>query len=156
MSTASLPDPTHTPTTDMACHGPFEHQPTETFLAPARRTAMLQAALDGVTLGTWDQRILAWLCHWSDTPTFLAILGWIERARTTAQATHTDACQRDRHRAFDTYRLAMIDAPEEARDTARLLLDYLGPHLDEPPAGLPGWIYDRNGYDTRPELPAGA
>ncbi len=153
MSTASLPDPSHTPA---ARHGPYQQQPTEDFLAPAPRTAMLQAALDGVTLGTWDTRILTWLCHWSDTPTFLAILGWIERARVAAEAAHTSACQRDRHRTFDAYRLAMIDALEQARDTARLLLDHLGPHLDQPPAGLPGWIYDRNGYDTRPELPAGA
>jgi hypothetical protein len=50
----------------------------------------------------------------------------------------------------------MIDALEQARGTARLLLDHLGPHLDQPPAGLPGWIYDPAGYDTRPELPADA
>jgi hypothetical protein len=68
----------HTPT---PCHGPYEYEPVGTFLAPARRAAMRHEALDGVTLGTWDQRILAWLCPWSDTPTFLAILGWIERAR---------------------------------------------------------------------------
>jgi hypothetical protein len=77
----------------------------------------------------------------------------VERARDTAQSTHTTSCK---HRAFDTYRLAMIDALEEARDTARLLLDHLAPHLDQPPAGLPVWIYERNGCDTRPELPAGA
>jgi hypothetical protein len=153
MSMASLPDEPHT--TDRApCHGPYQHPPVE-FIAPTKRTAMLQAALDGVQLGGWDTRILTHLTTWCDTPTFLAILGWIERARTTAQ-THTSSRQRDHSRAFDTYRLAMIDALEEARDTARFLLDHLGSHLDEPLAGLPGWIYDRNGYDTRPELPAGA
>jgi hypothetical protein len=94
--------------------------------------------------------------HWADTPTFLAILGWVERARATAEAAHTSACQRDRHRTFDTYRLAMTDALEQARGTARLLLDHLGPHLDQPPAGLPGWVYDRDGDDPRPERPAGA
>jgi len=63
-------------------HGPYEHQPAETFIAPARRTVMLAQALAGVELGTWDRRILAWLAHWCDTPTFLAILGLVERART--------------------------------------------------------------------------
>jgi hypothetical protein len=66
-------------------HGPYEHQPAETFIAPARRTAMLAEALAGVELGTWDQRILAWLAHWCDTPTFLAILGLVERARTASR-----------------------------------------------------------------------
>jgi hypothetical protein len=83
MSTASLPDLTHTPA---ACCGPYEHQPAETFIAPARRTAMLAAALAGVELGTWDRRILAWLAHWCDTPTFLVILGMLQRARIAAQA----------------------------------------------------------------------
>jgi hypothetical protein len=83
MSTASLPDPTHTPTSH--AHGPYEHQPAETFIAPARRTALLAAALRGVELGTWDERILAWLAHWCDTPTFLAILGLVERARTASR-----------------------------------------------------------------------
>jgi len=81
MDPASLPDHPVTPEGMPLQHGPFEHQPAETFIAPARRTAMLQAALDGVALGTWDRRILTCLCHWSDTPTFLAILGWVERAR---------------------------------------------------------------------------
>ena len=72
MDTPSLPQHTH---------GPYQHQPAETFIAPARRTAMLAQALWGVELGTWDERILAWLAHWCDTPTFLAILGLIQRAR---------------------------------------------------------------------------
>jgi hypothetical protein len=72
MDTPSLPHNTH---------GPYEHQPAETFIAPARRTAMLAAALGGVELGTWDQRICGWLAHWCDTPTFLAIVGMIQRAR---------------------------------------------------------------------------
>ena len=92
MTAASLPDQPPTTTSPTApCHGPYQQQPHETFIAPARRTTMLQAALDGVALGTWDTRILAWLCHWSDTPTFLAILGWIQRARTAAAAQHHQA-----------------------------------------------------------------
>jgi hypothetical protein len=79
---ASLPDSTPEP----ACYGPFEYSPHETFIAPARRLVMLDQALDGVALGTWDQRILVWLAHWCDTPTFLAILGMLQRARIAAQA----------------------------------------------------------------------
>jgi hypothetical protein len=80
MDPTSLPDQPLT-TGAPACHGPYEHQPPETFIAPARRTAMLAQALRGVELGTWDERILAWLAHWCDTPTFLAVLGMVERAR---------------------------------------------------------------------------
>jgi hypothetical protein len=83
MDPVSLPDPNHT--SAGTCHGPYEHQPAETFIAPARRSAMLAAALRGVELGTWDARILAWLAHWCDTPTFLAILGLVERARTASR-----------------------------------------------------------------------
>jgi hypothetical protein len=88
MDPGSLPDHPATPTTGarVACHGPYEHQPHETFIAPARRTAMLTQALHGVALGTWDLRILQWLAHWCDTPTFLAILGMLQRARIAAQA----------------------------------------------------------------------
>jgi len=82
MDTPSLPD---RPVTSPADHGPYEHQPAETFIAPARRTAMLTQALQGVELGTWDERILAWLAHWCDTPTFLAILGLVERAHHAGQ-----------------------------------------------------------------------
>jgi hypothetical protein len=82
MDTPSLPD--RLATSPPADHGPYQHQPAETFIAPARRTAMLAAALAGVELGTWDARILAWLAHWCDTPTFLAILGMVERARQAA------------------------------------------------------------------------
>jgi hypothetical protein len=70
----------------MACHGPYEYSPPESFIAPARRAVMLTQALAGVELGTWDQRILQWLAHWCDTPTFLAILGMLQRARIAAQA----------------------------------------------------------------------
>ncbi len=155
MDPVSLPDPTHTTAVQPPGHGPYQRPPVE-FITPVRRVAMLHEALQGVELGGWDRRILAHLAHWCDTPTFLSLLGLIERPRAAAQSTHTAACQRDRNRTFDTYRLAMIDALEQARDAARLLLDHFGPYLDQPPAGLPAWIYDRNGYDTRPELPADA
>jgi hypothetical protein len=89
MDRASLPDQPHTtPDTPAspACYGPYNRPPAETFIAPIRRTAMLTEALAGVELGTWDQRILRWLAHWCDTPTFLAILGILQRARIAAQA----------------------------------------------------------------------
>jgi hypothetical protein len=81
MDRASLPDHPATTGSGPLTHGPYEHQPAETFIAPHRRTAMMRAALAGVELGTWDERILAWLAHWCDTPTFLVVLGLVERAR---------------------------------------------------------------------------
>jgi hypothetical protein len=150
MDPVSLPDQPHTTAAQQPCHGPYQHPPVE-FIAPTKRTAMLHEALDGVQLGGWDTRILTHLAHWCDTSTFLAILGWIERTRTAAQAAPTSTC----NRIFDTYRLAMIEALEEARDTARALHDRLAGRY-ELPAGMPSWIYERNGYDTRPEFPAGA
>ncbi len=91
MDTPSLPDHSVPTGSGPLTHGPYEHQPPETFIAPARRTAMLAQALRGVELGTWDQRILAWLAHWSDTPTFLAILGLVERARHAGQQPQSQA-----------------------------------------------------------------
>ena len=85
MDRASLPDHPVPRGSVPLTHGPYEHQPPETFIAPARRTAMLTTALQGVNLGTWDERILAWLAHWCDTPTFLAILGMLQRARHAGQ-----------------------------------------------------------------------
>ena len=91
MDTPSLPDRRVTTASAPADHGPYEHQPPETFIAPARRTAMLAQALRGVELGTWDQRILAWLTRWCDTPTFLAILGLVERARQAGPQPQSQA-----------------------------------------------------------------
>jgi hypothetical protein len=92
MDRASLPDQPHTspdPPVGLACHGPYEYAPSESFIAPIRRAAMLTEALAGVELGAWDRRILQWLAHWCDTPTFLAILGMLQRARIAAQAEAT-------------------------------------------------------------------
>jgi hypothetical protein len=91
MDTPSLPDHPVPTGSGPLTHGPYEHQPPETFIAPARRTAMLAQALRGVELGAWDQRILAWLAHWCDTPTFLAILGLVQRARQAGPRPQSQA-----------------------------------------------------------------
>jgi hypothetical protein len=62
-------------------HGPYHQPPTEAFIGFAQRRTLLLAALGGVELGAWDARILDWLAHFCDTPTFLAVLGLLERAR---------------------------------------------------------------------------
>ncbi len=77
---AAAPDPA------TGVHGPYESPPEETLIGPARRAGLLDAALAGVARGAWDRRILAWLCHWCDTPTFLAVLGLLQRARTAGAA----------------------------------------------------------------------
>jgi hypothetical protein len=41
---------------------------------------MLSEALRGVRLGAFDRHALEWLRRWADTPTFLALLGLIQRA----------------------------------------------------------------------------
>jgi hypothetical protein len=65
-------------------HGPYEQEPHEPFIAAAQRRALLDQALQGVELGAWDRRILDWLAGHLDTPTFLAVLGMVERATATA------------------------------------------------------------------------
>jgi hypothetical protein len=72
MDPLSLPDQSH---------GPYHHPPTEAFIGFAQRRTLLLAAVGGVELGAWDGRILDWLAHFCDTPTFLAVLGLIQRAR---------------------------------------------------------------------------
>jgi hypothetical protein len=82
MDPASLPAPPH---------GPHHHPPTETFIGFARRHQLLLAALQDVELGAWDARILDWLAHFCDTPTFLAILGLVQRVRTVSTADRLPA-----------------------------------------------------------------
>jgi hypothetical protein len=50
-----------------------------------RRKALLDQVLQDVELGAWDRRILDWLADCLDTPTFLAVLGILQRARQAGQ-----------------------------------------------------------------------
>jgi hypothetical protein len=70
-------------------HGPYEQEPRETFIAVDQRKALLGQALQGVELGAWDRRILDWLAGYLDTPTFLVVLGIIERAMAAGQQAPT-------------------------------------------------------------------
>ncbi len=72
MDTTSLPD---------APHGPYPRPPRGHYLGFDQRTSMLHGALHGIKLGAFDRRTIDWLCHWCDTPTFLVVLGLVERAR---------------------------------------------------------------------------
>jgi hypothetical protein len=78
-------------------HGPHHHHPpTEAFIGYGRRRQLLLAALADVELGAWDARILDWLAHFCDTPTFLAILGMVQRAyQAGALHAHHQADQAD-------------------------------------------------------------
>ncbi len=62
-------------------HGPYPRPPRGLYLGFDQRTSMLHGALHGIKLGAFDRRTIDWLCHWCDTPTFLVVLGWVERAR---------------------------------------------------------------------------
>lgn len=53
-------------------------------VADARRAAV-RAALDGVELGAYDERMVAWLAEW-DVPTVATFCSWLHRARAAATA----------------------------------------------------------------------
>jgi hypothetical protein len=80
--------PTGKPTTPAAAarggHGPYSKPPRTGTLLPGERAPMLAEALQGVRLGAFDRRAVDWLCRQPDTPTFLALLGILERTRQTA------------------------------------------------------------------------
>ncbi|MGH3698061.1 MAG: hypothetical protein ACRDRU_23330 [Pseudonocardiaceae bacterium] len=57
--------------------GQYRHEPVE------ERRAALLAALDGVQLGVYDERIVSWLVGW-DVPVVAAIVSLLWRARHTA------------------------------------------------------------------------
>ena len=50
---------------------------------PEQRRAALLAALDGVELGAYDQRLLTWLAGW-DVPTAATVISLLWRARHAA------------------------------------------------------------------------
>jgi hypothetical protein len=57
--------------------GQYRHEPTE------ERRAALLAALDGVELGAYDERIVHWLAEW-DVPVLAGVVSLLWRARHTA------------------------------------------------------------------------
>ncbi len=65
-------------------HGPYARPPRGLVLLPAERTPLLAEALKGVRLHAFDRRAVDWLCRQADTPTFLALLGLLHRARQAA------------------------------------------------------------------------
>jgi hypothetical protein len=61
-------------------HGPYGKPPRGRAILAGERATMLAEALRGVRLGAFDRQALEWVCRWVDTPTFLALLGIVERA----------------------------------------------------------------------------
>jgi hypothetical protein len=69
----------------VSVHAPFISYPGGQYrheYAEERRAALL-AALDGVQLGAYDQRILHWLAGW-DVPVVAAVVSLLWRARHAA------------------------------------------------------------------------
>lgn len=64
-----------------AAHGPYSKPARSRAVLPAERQPMLADALQGVPLGVFDRQAIDWLCRWVDTPTFLALLGILQRTR---------------------------------------------------------------------------
>ena len=72
--------------------GPVQCAPLGSYLASQERREALRAALEGVELGTYDERMIAWLAGWDD-PTCRTIASLIWRCRLagaprTAEASH--------------------------------------------------------------------
>jgi len=67
--------------------GPIHREPGPLFLPEAERQRLLDQVLDGVILGTYDHRIVAWMTSHLDTTTMLTVASLILRAR------HTEAAQ---------------------------------------------------------------
>jgi hypothetical protein len=63
-------------------------RPAPAFSTARRREAALRAALRGVALGAYDERLITWAARSLDEPTVQTLTGWLERARraeTTAE-----------------------------------------------------------------------
>jgi hypothetical protein len=80
-----------TPAAAGGAHGPYSKPPRGPALLPAERQPMLAAALRGVRLYAYDRRTVDWLCRWLDTPTFLSLLGLLERARQAGPRPQSQA-----------------------------------------------------------------
>lgn len=61
--------------------GPINEAPWGRYVA-VDRAAALHAPLAGIELGSYDERILAWLAEMGDNPTVLTIASLLHRART--------------------------------------------------------------------------
>jgi hypothetical protein len=70
--------------TGYAPRGPLETAPSGPFTHPADRHAAFTAALAGADLGTYDWRIIDWLCGMDD-PTCRTVVSLLWRARTAGQ-----------------------------------------------------------------------
>lgn len=60
--------------------GPADREPRGPVTPEPDRAAFLVAALDGVDLGAYDRRIIAWLARLDD-PTCRTVVAWLVRAR---------------------------------------------------------------------------
>jgi hypothetical protein len=79
-SQSATPAPTPARSAESTVHGPYGKPPRGRAILAGERASMLAEALRGVRLGAYDRRALQWLCRWADTPTFLALLGVLQRA----------------------------------------------------------------------------
>ena len=63
----------------------LDHQPPGGFTQPNVRVDAAEAALYGVVLGAYDQRILSWAMAWDD-PTARTLVSLLWRARMAGRA----------------------------------------------------------------------
>lgn len=113
-------------------HGPYPQPPRSRHLPAEKRRLLLDRALHGVALGAWDEQVAGWLCEVPDTPTMLAIIGMLERARQVAEQRARPAPTRVANTDDLMTLLAVVrDALEaghgdQAAMVLRLLLEHRG------------------------------
>ncbi len=60
---------------------PLDREPGGGYVDPEDREAALRAALRGVELGAYDERIVTWMVRLFDNSTMRTVVSLIERAR---------------------------------------------------------------------------
>lgn len=108
--------------TGYAPAGPIKDSPASPYAGPERRREAFAAALDGVTIGSYDGRIIAWLCNLDDS-TCRTVVSLLWRVR---DAGHHEAAQLASVRA-------VLDAFDWEHDDRQYALE----HIDDILNGRP-------------------
>jgi hypothetical protein len=70
---------------------PLDTEPLGPYTDPEQREEALRDALRGVDLGTYDEKMIAWVLKRFDNSTLRVLVSWMERARTAGMADVLDA-----------------------------------------------------------------
>jgi hypothetical protein len=70
---------------------PLDTEPLGPYTDPEQREEALRDALRGVDLGTYDEKMIAWVLKRFDNSTLRVLVSWMERARTAGMVDVLDA-----------------------------------------------------------------